>query len=230
MKKVAILQSNYIPWKGYFDMINMVDLFIFYDDVQYTTRDWRNRNKIKTPNGPRWITIPCGADRNRLICEVELTDSEWQRQHWSMIENNYRKTHFFHQYKTFFKDVYLGRTWKTLSELNQVLIKTISIDFLNIGSTVFDDSRNYVLTKRKANRILELLEKVQATEYLSGPAGKDYLTDEAFQARNIKLTWMDYSRYPEHPQLYPPFEHNVSIIDLLFNVGDAAPHYMKSFS
>ncbi|MFC2451055.1 MAG: WbqC family protein, partial [Flavobacteriaceae bacterium] len=98
--KVAILQSNYIPWKGYFDIIRSVDLFIFHDDLQYTKGDWRNRNKIKTPNGIKWLTIPCGTNEKRLICEVEITDHSWQKQHWNLIQMSYKKSEYFSVYKS----------------------------------------------------------------------------------------------------------------------------------
>ncbi|RMH69102.1 MAG: hypothetical protein D6675_13865 [Gemmatimonadetes bacterium] len=228
-KKVAILQSNYIPWKGYFDIINQVDLFIFHDDLQYTKLDWRNRNRIKTPQGLKWLSIPCGTDEHRLINEVELRDSSWQRKHWNIIEANYSKAPFFKQYAPVIKDFYWGQTWRRLSELNQTFIKFISHHILGI-TTEFDNSENYALTHKKAERVIELLKKVNATSYLSGPAAKAYLSEEVFRSENIQLEWMDYSGYPEYPQLYPPFAHEVSIIDLIFNTGPDATKYMKSFS
>src|ERR1700681_1938553 len=100
-KRVAILQSNYIPWKGYFDIIHDVDLFVFYDDVQYTKNDWRNRNKIKTPQGTQWITIPVGTNEHRLICEVEIRDTSWQKKHWKMLQQNYAKAPYFHVFEPF---------------------------------------------------------------------------------------------------------------------------------
>ena len=227
-KKVAILQSNYIPWKGYFDIINMVDVCIFHDDLQYTKQDWRNRNKIKTAKGAEWLTIPCGSDENRLISEVELKDAGWQKEHWNKIYPNYSKTKYFHQYKDFFEKLYLKDAWKTLSDLNQYLIKKIARDFLKI-KTIFDDSRKYHLKEKKQARVLELLEKVKATEYLSGPAAKAYLDEGEFVKRKIKLSWMDYSDYSQYNQLYPPFCHEVSIIDLIFNEGPDAYKYLKSF-
>ena len=226
--KVAILQSNYIPWKGYFDLINSAELFIFHDDLQYTKNDWRNRNKIKTPAGPKWLSIPCGTDEKRLICEVEPVDHKWQRKHWQQILQNYSKAPNFKQYKEFFEEFYLGREWNNLSELNQYLVRAISKDFLG-STTEFADSRTYGLESRKAERVMELLQKVGATEYISGPAAQDYLDPQDFDDAGIKLTWMDYSGYPEYPQNFPPFKHNVSVIDLLFNVGADAPSYMKSF-
>jgi len=228
-KKVAILQSNYIPWKGYFDLMNMVDVFIFHDDLQYTKSDWRNRNLIKTPNGPKWLTIPCGTNEHRLICDVELKDSSWQLSHWASIKTNYAHSEYFKNYQSFFEEIYLGTQWRNLSEMNQAIIIRIARDLLGI-STEFEDSRKYFLTQRKAERVKELLIKADATEYISGPAAKDYLSEEFLAEAGIQLTWMDYNNYPEYPQLHPPFTHQVSIIDLLFNTGERAVNFMKSFS
>ena len=227
-KRVAILQSNYIPWKGYFDIINSADLFIFHDDLQYTKNDWRNRNKIKTPDGSVWLTVPCGSDEHRLICDVALSDRKWQRDHWNRIRQNYRKSRYFSKYADFFEDVYLKKSWTMLSELNQYLIKHIASEFLGI-KTSFEDSRRYNLERKKATRVVELCVKAGATSYLSGPTAKDYLSEQDFAGTGIKLEWMDYSRYPEYSQLYPPFEHQVSVLDLIFNEGPDARCYMKSF-
>src|SRR5687767_735619 len=103
-KRVAVLQSNYIPWKGYFDIIHDVDVFIFHDDLQYTKQDWRNRNRIKTPKGAEWLTIPVGTSEDRLICEVEIPESNWAEKHWRMIQQNYSKAPYFTLYKQFLED------------------------------------------------------------------------------------------------------------------------------
>lgn len=227
-KRVAILQSNYIPWKGYFDMINMVDVFIFHDDLQYTKNDWRNRNKIKTQNGLRWLTIPCGTDEKRHICDVEIRDGNWQKKHWNLIQESYSKAPYFEAYREFFEHFYLQKKWTNLSELNQYLIKHIACEILGNHKTVFEDSQKYHLTKTKGERVMELLQKVDATRYLSGPAAKDYLQESDFVRENIQLEWMDYSEYPEYDQLYPPFEHSVSIIDLIFHKGPDACSFLKS--
>lgn len=219
MKRVAVLQSNYLPWKGYFDIIHNVDLFIFYDDVQFTKNDWRNRNKVKTPQGAQWLSIPVGQKISRLIHEVEIPDASWQKAHFKTIEMNYSKSPYFHQYSAFFAQVYLEREWKNLSELNHFLIREISTRFLKI-QTQFDDSRNYQMQGAKEERLLSLLEQAGATHYLSGPAARDYIKEESFTSRGVQLSYQDYSGYPEYPQLYPPFTHQVSIIDLLFNCGE----------
>ena len=228
MKRIAILQSNYIPWKGYFDIINSVDEFVFHDDLQYTKNDWRNRNRIKTEKGATWLTIPCGTNQKRLICEVEMKDSSWQKKHWDQIESNYIKTTYWHIYKDFFSDIYLNNKWIKLSEFNQTLIKKISKELLGI-TTIFRDSREFNLKSSKAERVLELLKKIGATSYLSGPSARNYLKESMFKEANIDIYWMDYSGYPEYNQLFKPFFHEVSIIDLIFNEGPDSRNYMKSF-
>jgi hypothetical protein len=223
--KVAILQSNYLPWKGYFDIIANVDLFIFHDDLQYTKNGWRNRNKIKTFNGTKWITVPCGTNERRLICDVKLINSDWQRKHWNLIKINYKNSIYFNLYSNFFEEIYLEQSWRYLSDLNQHIIKNISNNFLFI-KTKFSDSRQYNLKKTKSDRVIELLKKVGATTYISGPSGKNYLNEKKFFEEEIKLEWMSYDGYPTYSQIYQPFEHNVSIIDLLFNVGPNAREYL----
>ena len=225
MSTVVVLQSNYIPWKGYFDLIHDADVFIFYDDLQFTKNDWRNRNKIKTIKGSRWLSIPVGTSANRLICEVALDDAGWQRSHWDSLRQQYEKRPYFKLYRSFFESVYLGKQWKNLSELNQFLIRHISHEILKI-STQFLDSREFELDGQKLDRLLDLVVKSKATRYVSGPAAKDYIQPERFEALGIDLVWKDYSNYPEYPQAHPPFEHGVTILDLLFNVGPEAPQYI----
>ncbi|HEY4582183.1 MAG TPA: WbqC family protein [Lysobacter sp.] len=224
-ERIAVLQSNYIPWKGYFDLIHDVDTFIFYDDVQFTRQDWRTRNRVKTANGPIWLSVPAGTDLDRLICNVQLREHAWQKKHWATLSQAYGKTPHFARYRAFFEDVYLGRTWTSLSELNQYLITTISRELLGIG-TRFLDSRKFNAQGQKLDRLLDLIGQTGAGTYLSGPAAKDYIDPARFEALGVELVYKDYSGYPEYPQLHPPFEHAVSILDLLFHTGDDAPHYI----
>lgn len=225
MKKLVVLQSNYIPWKGYFDLIHDADEFIFYDDLQFTKNDWRNRNKIKTAQGTRWISIPVGTSANRLICDVVLEDPQWQRSHWDSLLQQYKKTPYFKLYRSLFEEIYLNKQWTNLSELNQYLIKKISRDVLQI-KTQFKDSREFKLAGQKLERLLDLITQSKATQYISGPAAKEYIEPQKFEAIGVELVWKDYSNYPEYPQEHPPFEHGVSILDLIFNVGPDAPWYI----
>ncbi len=224
-KRVAVVQSNYLPWKGYFDIIHDVDLFIFHDDVQYTKNDWRNRNRIKTPNGVAWVTIPVSAHGHPRICEVRPSDGNWARNHWQTIKQNYAKAPHFARYQPFFEDVFLGTKWETLSELNQHLIRSISREFLGL-STQFGDSRDYQVTGQRLDRLLDLLSKADATVYVSGPSARTYIEAERFDRLGIELIWKDYAGYPEYSQFFPPFVHQLSVIDLLFHVGPEAPFYI----
>ena len=224
--RVAILQSNYIPWKGYFDIIRKVDLFVFLDDVQYTHRDWRNRNLIKTPYGLRYLTVPVGEkNKYRKICEVKILNSDWQSKHYNLIIQNYKMAPFFNYMKDFIDDVYLYKKWTTLSELNKYIIKIITKNFLNIN-VEFDDSEKYDVVEKKQERILNLLKSTKATSYVCGPAAKTYINEDDFNNRNIQLEWMEYKYNQTYPQLFPPFEHKVSIIDLLMNTGPSAINFM----
>lgn len=224
-KSVAVIQSAYMPWKGYFDIINDVDEFIFYDDVQFTRQDWRSRNKIKTANGALWLSIPTGDDLNRRICDVELKNCQWQMKHWKTIVQNYSRAPFFPEYRAFLEEFFVYRTWTNLSELNQFLIEELCSRYLRIRTT-FVDSREYGATGQKQDRLVDLLLKAKATRYISGPAARNYIDEGAFEAAKIDLVYKDYSGYPEYPQLHPPLQHDVSILDLLFNVGADAPAYI----
>ncbi len=227
VKKIAILQSNYIPWKGYFDIINQVDEFIFHDDLQYTKGDWRNRNQIITNNGLEWLTIPCGTSEKRLISEVKLNDAHWQKKHWHKIKENYKKAPFFHYYESFFSDFYLTQVWTNLSELNQNMIISISKDILGID-TAFKDSRDYHLKLTKSDRVLELASKANADIYLSGPSAKAYLDEDSFLRKGILVEWMDYCNYPEYSQFNSPFTHQVSVLDLIFHCGPKSIEFITN--
>jgi len=193
--RVVVNQSNYLPWKGYFDLISEADIFVFYDDVQFTKNDWRNRNRIKTPKGSEWITVPVGQNLDRLVCEVKLEDPRWQVKHWRTIEQNYRKAPHFELYRAFFEDVYLKRTWVTLSELNHYLIREIATTFLGLRPTILD-SRQFKPEGAKQDRLLGLLKQVGACHYISGPAARAYIDPVAFEAARIGLEFKDYSGYP----------------------------------
>jgi hypothetical protein len=223
--KVGIIQSNYIPWKGYFDLIHDVDLFVFYDDVQFTKNDWRNRNKLKSPSGSCWISIPVGCNIKRLICDVAPCNVLWQKKHWKTICQLYGKSPYFGDYRAFLKHVYCGCKWNNLSQLNRYLIKYIAQECLGIN-TQFLDSSELPNEGKKQERLLKILVGVGANVYISGPAAKAYLEPEIFEDLDIELIWKDYSGYPEYPQFYPPFTHNVSILDLLFHTGPDAPYYI----
>jgi hypothetical protein len=228
MKKIAILQSNYIPWKGYFDIINMVDEFILYDDVQYTKNDWRNRNKIKTKQGIQWITIPVRQKKlSQLIKDTKIQDKRWYRKHWTTIRQNYSKSLYFKEYKDIFEELYLNNKEEYLSQINYKFIVTVN-KILGIDTKIRWSSE-FNLVDGQTERLLAICKDCNADIYLSGPSAKNYFDEDLAKKENIKVEWIDYSNYPKYNQLYPPFEHGVTILDLIFNEGSNATKFMKSF-
>ena len=227
-KTVAILQSNYIPWKGYFDLINSCDIFVLYDDMQYTKNDWRNRNKIQTNQGLKWLTIPVRQEKlSQRINETKISDPRWSRKHWATITHNYTKAKCFNDYKDLFEDLYLNMHEELLNEVNYRFIvainKIIGID------TVIIKSSEFKLVQGKSERLLDICNTLGADVYLSGPAAMDYLDVQLFQQEGIGVEWMHYDNYPVYQQLHKPFEHGVSILDLIFNEGLESRKYLKSF-
>jgi len=224
MKKCAIIQSNFLPWKGYFDIINDVDIFIFLEDVQYTKRDWRNRNMIKVSNGTtQWINVPVHSEKIQNISNVKIRyDNDWNELIKTKINANYKKAPYFDSYvDTLFS--YLDKKYVYLSSLNIDLIVAIS-DILGIH-TKFINSVDLETNGTKDDKLLSLCKKVDADYYLSGPAAKNYIDVEKFKFAGVELAYKDYN-YSKYPQQWGNFEHAVSIIDLLFNCGENAPRYI----
>ena len=194
--RAAILQSNYFPWRGYFSLINSVDLFIFHDDLQYTKNDWRNRNRFRQPSGEiNWLTIPCGTSEKRQICEVLLPNSKWEEGHFKKLTNWYRKSPGWNNYEQLLSEIFIGNEFLLLSDFNQHWIQKISREIFN-SKTEFIDSRKLELKETKERRVLEILDKVGAKKYLSGPAGKNYLENSHFAEAGITLEYADYTRLP----------------------------------
>lgn len=229
-KSCAILQSNYVPWKGYFDLINSVDEFIIYDTVQYTRRDWRNRNKIKTQAGTKWITIPVEAKGNYYapINSIKVSDKSWCQSHISSLISSYKKTNYFDEYMPKLTTIYKTCEKEDyLSSINQLFIQKIC-EILGIKTKITRD-KDYDISGDKNERLLNLCKQVNADLYLSGPAAQSYLDEELFEKSGVDVAWMDYSEYPEYEQVFPPFEHGVTVLDLLFCLGPETVTYMKSF-
>ena len=228
-KKVAIVQSNYIPWKGYFDLINMVDEFILYDDMQYTKRDWRNRNYIKTPRGLEWLTIPVDVSGKyfQKIRETRVSEPGWAKSHWGSIVQNYKTAPHFATYRERFEDLYQGSSEDMLSRINFRFIEAVC-EILGIR-TKLSWSMDYELVDGKTERLVGLCKSAGATHYLSGPSARDYMDESLFEKEGIAVSYMDYSGYPPYPQLHGEFQHTVTVLDLLFNTGPDASRYMKTF-
>jgi len=198
--------------------------------MQYTKRDWRNRNKIKTKNGVIWLTIPVKVKGRyyQKIKDTVISDPAWKYKHWKSIAFNYSKAKYFKIYKELFEELYLGTDEKFLGKINYRFLKAIC-QILGI-KTKLSWSMDYDLAEGKTEKLISLCKQAGASGYLSGPAAKGYLDEELFKKEEIELEYMDYRGYPEYNQLFPPFDHYVSIIDLIFNEGPNATKYMKSFN
>lgn len=226
-KRVAIVQSNYIPWKGYFDLMDRVDEFVLLDDVQYTRRDWRNRNRIKTPQGPAWLTIPVQVKGryHQLIRDVVISDPDWARRHWQTLQHHYARSPYFEAYRHLLELLFLECEHSFLTEINQRFIRALA-ETLGIATRI-SVSMDYALEDGKSERLLGICRQLGATEYWSGPAARCYLDERLFSQQGIAVRWMNYDGYPAYSQPYPPFDHHVSVIDLLLQVGPSAMDYIR---
>jgi hypothetical protein len=218
--KIAIIQSNYIPWVGYFDIINSVDEFVILDEVQYTARDWRNRNRILTPNGLHWLTVPVEStkiSRETLIEEVEVKDNGWATSHLDLIRRNYKKAPYFDPVFEVLEKAYSDCNVNKLTSVNQVLLNNIA-KLMNI-STKFSNSRSYPhLGGTKGDRILEICEAAGSEFYVSGPAARGYLDENKFKKKGVNVVWFDY-KYKSYKKVWGDTDESLSVIDLLFAVG-----------
>jgi hypothetical protein len=217
--KVCILQSNFLPWRGYFDLMRESGLFIVYDDVQYTKNDWRNRNRSKTPRGAQWITVPVHRRLRQSIDETPIDYTRpWAEKMLNQIRESYRDAPHFEPYFSELKAL-LERPAASISELN---LRTLGWVCRHLGiDTPVRRSREYRAQGVKTERLIGILRQAQATSYLTGPAAQSYLIPEMFEQAGIRLEYKQY-RYPEYEQLYPPYDPAVSVIDLLFMKGEAA--------
>lgn len=226
MKKVIITQSNYIPWKGYFDNIAQCDVFVVYDDMQYTKRDWRNRNYIKTAQGLKWLTIPVEVKGKyfQSINQTIISEIDWNVSHCMQLKQNYNKAPYFKEFYPWVEDLYKQASFKTLTEINVHFLKSIC-SFLEI-KTEFMDSRDFKLIEGKTERLVSICKDLGATDYYTGPSAKNYMDESLFFKENIGIKYFDYSGYHEYSQLNPPFEHGVCIWDVIFNTGANAKNYL----
>jgi len=224
--KIGLIQSNFIPWKGYFDFIDDVDLFIYHDDLQYTKGDWRNRNRIKTEKGATWITVPVLYKRvDQLICDTYVDYSQnWIQKITNKLCNYYKRAPYFRVYANDFFAI-LNNKYKTISELN-INVNNWVMGILGIKTKII---MSYELNPvgTKTDRIIDILLKVGANRYLSGPSAKNYLEEDKFAKHRIALEYKNYE-YKEYSQLFGEFEHNVTILDMIFNIGVENREYWKS--
>jgi len=224
--KAAILQPMYLPWMGYFDLIDKSDIFVFFDDVQFRSRSWQQRNKIKTPQGWIWLTVPISrASGSRIkINEVRIDNSSnWKEDHLKSMKYNYGKAPFFQKYMDFLEEIY-SQDWEHLGDLNITLAKEITAILGLEGK--FIHSSGLGVEGVQTEHLINISNKVGADEYISGPAAKDYIEVDKFKRAGIRLYWHEF-HHPSYPQLYGDFIPYISVIDLLFNTGRDAINYIR---
>jgi WbqC-like protein family len=229
-KSIAILQSNYIPWKGYFDIIASVDEFVIFDDVQYTRRDWRNRNKIVLNGSPFWLTIPVNSKGkyHEPIDSIKVADRTWARKHWQTIAQAYRNAPHFAAFAPVLEDLYgQAATLELLTEINELFLRGLS-EFLGLAATLTRSDAVPRDTESPTGRLVEICRARAATQYVSGPAAKNYIESELFDRAGIALRYANYSGYPVYEQATQTFEHGVSMVDLIMRCGENARRHLKS--
>jgi hypothetical protein len=228
-KTVAVVQSNYVPWKGYFDLIRVADEFVLFDDVQYTRRDWRNRNRIKTTDGLQWLTIPVEVKGKytQRIRDARVSDRAWAAGHWVRIRHAYAKAPHFLEFADLFGELYAQAARLTsLSEINERFLRAVC-GVLGITTRITSSADYDVSNPDPTGRLVDVCTQARATAYLSGPAARAYLDEAVFDRAGVGVRYMDYAGYPEYPQLHGPFEHAVSVLDLLFMTGPRAAEYLN---
>lgn len=215
MRTAVILQSNYIPWRGYFDLMARADVFVLYDEVQYTKNDWRNRNQIITKNGPHWLTIPVkkSGKFGQSIAQTEVIDGKWAAKHWMTITQNYTKAPFFAEVSDWLHPCYTAAADQThISKVNQIFLRAIA-GYLGFETQIVD-SADIPGTADRVGRLVQICTQLEADRYLSGPAAKSYLDESAFADQGIGVDWMEYPPYRASPS---NAEHApASILDALF--------------
>lgn len=228
--KVGMIQSNYIPWRGYFDFIDDVDCFVFYDDVAFGRgKKWRNRNKVKTGADTKWLTVPLqGREDDTLIQEVRIDYSQkWQKKHLGMLTQNYRQTEFYQDYIDQFTSIIEENT-ETISALNVSLCSWI-MKVLGIDTEIRMSREFEVGDASREERPLLILEQLGATGYIAGPVARPYTDEAAFRSRGIALEYKAYD-YAPYPQASDGFIPDVSVLDLMFNTGPEARNHLKSLT
>ncbi len=221
--RAAIIQSCYVPWKGYFDVIRSVDHFILLDDVQYSRGNFRNRNRIKSAKGPRWLTIPLrlSGTFGARIDEMRIADPRWNEGHRSTLLQCYRDCPGWPVLRDWMRDALLMADAPTLSEVNDRLLRSLC-ELLGIGTTITQSSEHGVKSDDPTERVVRLCRAVGATHYVSGPSARSYMRDEPFAAAGITYEYFEYGGYVEYAQPHGPFLHEVSILDAMACLGDDA--------
>lgn len=221
MTTAVILQPHYLPYSGFFKLIDEADVFVFFDNVQFEARSWQIRNRIKNPEGFQWLTVPIVKSFGQLIKDVKINNStDWQDRHWQAILHNYSKAPFFKDYRDFFQQVYTKK-WESLSELNIYIIEYL-VKELGL-KTKFIKASELGVSGKRSELLANICKKVNADKYYSNIGSKEYMDKQMnfFDDAGIKVSYMEY-KHPTYTQLFGEFIPYMSVIDVLFNHGKKA--------
>ena len=227
--RVAVLQPTYLPWMGYFGMIDLADIFVFYDDVQFSAQSWQQRNRIKSASGQSiWLSVNVIRDFGQAINKVQTKESNWKKKHWMSIFQSYAKAPHFKQYQNDLENIY-SREWKLLCDLNIFIIRKFS-ELFGVRIPQFKRSSDLSNTPgRKTDRLLQVLEQLEADTYIANPGSKDYLEIDKFKEQGVKVYWFEFL-HPTYPQIRGEFIPYMSALDLLCNAGQDAVNYIREGS
>jgi hypothetical protein len=225
--RVAVLQSNYVPWKGYFDLMRSVDVFVVYDVVQYTKNDWRNRNRVKSANGLVWLTIPVAqvGSFGQRVLDAEIVPGPWAEKHLKTLLQAYARAPHLDDLRA-----ELGALYETAAGMN--LLHDVNMLFMDAArrwlgiETRLVQAQDFSLPDDRNERLLALCSTLGASTYVSGPTARSYLDEAAFAAGGTRVEWFDYQGYEAYPQLHGEFVHEVSVLDLVLNTGPDAGRYL----
>ena len=225
MTKISIHQPMYLPYPGIFNKIENVDMFVFLDDVQYSNQYYYNRNRIKTPSGEQMLTVPIKKTFGQKLNEVKIENNVmWQKKHMKTLIANYSRAEYFEEHKSFFEHIYSVK-WEKLHDLNMHIMRYL-LEQLDI-TTPFYFSSEVVkdTTSSGTERLVEICRELNADVYLSGIGGNDYLNLKQFDSVGIEVEFQNFEQ-KKYKQLFGNFIPNLSIIDLLFNLGGESKNYL----
>lgn len=223
---IAVLQPGYLPWLGFFDQVKRSDVFVIYDDVQFDKHGWRNRNRIKSPDGPAWLTVPVHVERpGQLILDVRIDNRRaWARKHIGTIRQFYNRAPYLNCYLPILEEL-LNKQWERIVDLDVAIIEQFQ-QWLKLNSKVVLSSQLSIQGDR-SERLVNLCLYFNAGRYLTGNAARDYLDVDLFEKHGIQVEWQNYA-HPQYPQMHGEFVPYLSALDLLLNCGDESTRILSN--
>lgn len=224
MRIVTCHQPTYLPWGGLLHKVSVADVFVVMDTVTFSRHGWQNRNRIKGSEGPFWLTVPLAHAQSpsRRLCDIMIDagpdagDPQWQRRHWEGLRRSYGRAPYWRRYADFFEELYFGRKWERLLDLDLAVVERI-LGLLGI-ETEFVLASALGTEGRKSSLVLDHCRRTDATVYVSGINGHDYLNEGEFLAAGVSIFYQRYRSTP-YEQRFGGFIPNLAVVDVLFNAG-----------